>query len=360
MGYSTKTFDSYYKKLLLYYNRSRRRLEIDDIIGLRIICSFLGDIEIVKDILNENFKIVESEYIGTTYSFKEFGYQSLHVVAELPVDIPDIILYTVPHFEIQVRTKLQDAWAEVEHEIIYKSDESPLNEHLKRKLASLNANLTLADIIFQEIREYQKARQYLDAKRREDLQAKIQSIKGISMLNDFSITANETQARAAEKIPQNGNLNNLLFQALDAHSNQQYGHALKLYDKIIEQKPEPYIMSIVHNHRGMVFFALSKYESAMNDFNRAIQANPKNARAYCNRGLVYRMNEKYDKAVEDFNTSISIDALYADGYFNRAQVYYELKDYIQALNDCKKVLDLKPEYQAAQRFLQLVKSKIFG
>jgi len=358
-----KTFDSYYQKLLLFYNKSRRRLEIDDVIGLRIICSFLGDIEVVKDLLSENFKIVESEYIGTTYSFKEFGYQSLHVVAELPHDMPEEIPYTVPYFEIQVRTKLQDAWAEVEHEIIYKSDESPLNEHLKRKLASLNANLTLADIIFQEIREYQKARQYLDTKRREDLQAKIQTIKGISMLNDLSMTPNESRtktAESAEKIPQNGSLNNLLFQALDAHSNQQYKRALKLYDRIIERQPEPYIMSIVHNHRGMVYFALSEYEKALDDFNNAIQANPKNARAYTNRGLVYRMKEKYDKALEDFNTSVSIDALYVDGYFNRAQVHYELKNFPQALNDCKKVLDLKPEYKAAQKFTQLVESKMFG
>ncbi len=58
--------------------------------------------------------------------------------------------------EIQLRTILQDAWAEVEHELVYKSDISLPNQSIRRKLASLNATLTLSDLIFQEIRDYQK------------------------------------------------------------------------------------------------------------------------------------------------------------------------------------------------------------
>ena len=51
---------------------------------------------------------------------------------------------------------MQDAWAEVEHELVYKSDITLPNQSIRRKLASLNATLTLSDLIFQEIRDYQK------------------------------------------------------------------------------------------------------------------------------------------------------------------------------------------------------------
>ncbi|MFS6554050.1 hypothetical protein VPJ68_00820, partial [Parabacteroides distasonis] len=53
-------------------------------------------------------------------------------------------------------TILQDAWAEVEHELIYKTEFTPFDAPLRRKLASVNASLSLADTIFQEIRDYQK------------------------------------------------------------------------------------------------------------------------------------------------------------------------------------------------------------
>ena len=68
--------------------------------------------------------------------------------------------------EIQIRTILQDAWAEVEHELVYKSEFSPFDLPLRRKLASTNASLSLADIIFQEIRDYQtKLQREVDERR---------------------------------------------------------------------------------------------------------------------------------------------------------------------------------------------------
>ena len=66
--------------------------------------------------------------------------------------------YTCRHVvEVQVRTILQDAWAEVEHELIYKSHfRFPNSDSIRKKLAAVNASLSLADMIFQEIRDAQK------------------------------------------------------------------------------------------------------------------------------------------------------------------------------------------------------------
>jgi putative GTP pyrophosphokinase len=70
----------------------------------------------------------------------------------LPDDLANGLSFLDPPVcEVQVRTILQDAWAEVEHELVYKAEFTPFDEPMKRKLAALNANLTLSDMLFQEI-----------------------------------------------------------------------------------------------------------------------------------------------------------------------------------------------------------------
>ena len=75
--------------------------------------------------------------------------------------------------EIQLCTILQDAWSEVEHELVYKTNFNPFDEPLKRKLAALNATLNLSDTLFQEIRDYQRLLQSELNKRRESFIEKL-------------------------------------------------------------------------------------------------------------------------------------------------------------------------------------------
>ena len=75
---------------------------------------------------------------------------------------------------MQVCTALQDAWSEVEHSLFYKTEFSPFDETLKRKLSALNANLTLSDILFQEILDYKKNLHKQLKKRRENFFHKVE------------------------------------------------------------------------------------------------------------------------------------------------------------------------------------------
>ena len=356
-----KTFDSYFNKVLRYYNEGRKeKLIISDLIGIRIICSFLGDLLQVKKILLQNFKVIEVEEKSSQFSFKEFGYDSIHLQIGLPKDlISTIIPYSDLACEVQLRTKLQDAWAEVEHEIIYKSEHSPLNAQLRRKLASLNASLTLSDIIFQEIREQQRDRMQRDKKRRESIRDKIDSIEGIQYIQELpDFVKEETDAFPKADID-NGTLDQLLGKALDAHSRQDYDEALILYNKILEANHDDKINSVISNHRGMVYFVLSNYEKAITDFTRAVQTNPNNFRAYNNRGLAYRMLKIYDRAIEDFERSIEVHPMQTDAYYGRAQVYFELENYPNALQDCNNALNIEPEFKPALRFKQLIRARLF-
>ncbi|MBN1561159.1 tetratricopeptide repeat protein [candidate division KSB1 bacterium] len=354
-----KTFDSYFNKILKQFNEERDPVVIQDLIGIRIITSFIGDLDQIKRILVNNFNVVEIEEKGENRKAYEFGYDSIHLLIRLPDGIvKGKMPYTEPCCEIQLRTKLQDAWAEVEHELIYKSDDSPLNKPLKRKLASLNASLTLSDMIFQEIREHQRERQERDEKRRQTLQEKIDTMEGIQDIVKIDQSVPDDNEASIEDIS-NGSLDKLLFEALDAHSQHHYSKALRYYSFILNAKPEDQVCSIISNHRGMVYFVQSEYEKAIQDFTRAVQTNPRNYRAYYNRGHAYRMLKMYDRALEDFDHAIEVDATQPQAYLGRAQVCCEIEDYVQAVQNCHKALNVEPKFEPAKRFLQVVKAKIF-
>ncbi|MDR2471869.1 MAG: RelA/SpoT domain-containing protein, partial [Treponema sp.] len=165
----SKEFESYYKKYLKILkenqaesgnpNNSRDSSVpvsaplITDLIALRVICPFLEDQAAVERLIREHFTVIELDRKGAHFSFKEFGYESVHLLVEIPGELREKwgdCGTTVA--EIQIRTILQDAWAEVEHELVYKAEFTPFDDPMKRRLAAVNASLSLADSIFQEIR----------------------------------------------------------------------------------------------------------------------------------------------------------------------------------------------------------------
>jgi putative GTP pyrophosphokinase len=360
--YRIKRFETYYEKLVRMNHSKTTPLLMNDILGIRIVCPFLEDIDHVVRLMNENFSVIEVDRKGIKHSSGEFGYDSIHLLANLPPDsLPAIIPFTRRVCEIQIRTILQDAWAEVEHELIYKADFSPLNEAIKKKLASLNATLTLSDIIFQEIRDYQRELRQLRDKRRESLHEKIQAVDEISLLNNVEHPA----TRISEDkliIPKNSKsqLDKLIFEALDAHSSCKYDQAIHTYTRILGMKLNKQVRSIIYNHRGMAYFVQSEYKGSIRDFSRAIDYSPDNFRAFNNRGLAYRMLHQYENALRDFDRSLEINSLQVEGYYSRALLYYDLSDFSKALEDCFEALNIKPDFVPAQRLKTVIDVKIFN
>jgi putative GTP pyrophosphokinase len=91
---------------------------IKDIAGMRITCSFISDIyEISRMIANQkDIRILEyKDYIKNP---KPNGYQSLHMIVEIPIFMSDREELTC--VEIQIRTIAMDFWASLEHKIYYK------------------------------------------------------------------------------------------------------------------------------------------------------------------------------------------------------------------------------------------------
>jgi putative GTP pyrophosphokinase len=358
--YRLKSFNSFFNKVSHLRNGGNKPVAINDLIGIRIICPFLEDLSQVEQIISDNFTVLEVERKGEKKSFREFSYDSVHLLIDIKDECENgIIPNTRKVCEIQLRTILQEAWAEVEHELIYKANFSLLNESIKRKLASLNASLTLSDIIFQEIRDYQKEIESRRQKCRTSVEEKMEIPSDISIIDpNTRINAEAQQVYKNIPIKPKSELERLLFDALEEHSNNNFEEAIEIYSSILRMRPKAHVRSIIYNHRGMAYFSLSEYLKALKDFSRALEYNPKNTRILNNRGLAYRMLKQFSNALDDLNQSLDIDEYQYETLHQRALVYYDLHDNARAIDDCDKALNLHSDYEPAKNLKVILVSKL--
>lgn len=357
--YRVKTFENYYEKL----TRSERRGEngdiqpISDLLGLRIICPFLEDIEAVEKLLADNFAVIEVEHKGAQHSFREFGYDSVHLLMRIDPKQARIHLPATRNVcEIQLRTTLQDAWAEVEHELVYKSPLALPKESIKRKLAALNAILTLSDLMFQEIRDFQKEVRKRDQQRRTALGL---SAEMSDMLCMPSTLAHEEHVLPVELSGSAGGpLEKAMLSALDAHSRGELEVAVELYRQLLDMKLAPKIRALVYNHRGMARFVLGDYRLALQDFSQSLRFDDLNARAYINRGLCYRLLGKIERSLQDYEEAVALAPTMREGYWGRAQTCYEMGLLSRALADCEKVLSLQKDFAPARNLAQVIRRSL--
>ena len=104
---------------------------VNDIAGIRVICSFTSDIYRIADMIAEqrDIKVLAvKDYI--TFP-KSSGYKSYHMIVTVPVYLSDRTVDT--KVEIQIRTVAMDFWASLEHKIHYKF-EGDAPEHIRNEL----------------------------------------------------------------------------------------------------------------------------------------------------------------------------------------------------------------------------------
>jgi len=333
---------------------------ITDIIGVRIICPFLEDLAAVEELLKERFKVIEVERKGGDHTFREFGYESIHLLIDIPEDITrkrDIFCCDIA--EIQIRTILQDAWAEVEHELVYKAEFTPFDNPLKRKLAAVNASLSLADIIFQEIRSYERELNGELGKRRDSFFRKIEESTDALLFSDEGEGGKGIgpDVNALAPPSSTSSIDELLLNALYAHNKNQFPEAIAFYTQILGMNPDTTISALIYKHRGMAYFARSHYEEAIRDFEDSLALDPKSYKAAYYKGVVCSVLRRFPQAIDAYNESLKINPYQPYCLYRRGQAYYHLEDYPQALGDCEAALALEP-LEAAQKFRDMVLNKL--
>ena len=129
--------------------------EITDICGLRIIGYTNHDVKEIQSIIESEFRIDRDNSIDKSELMKEdqVGYRSVHYIATINSNRTHLMEYqeyTGIKFEIQIRTLLQHAWAEIEHDRNYKfSGELP--SEIKRRFYLVAGSLELLDREFEQL-----------------------------------------------------------------------------------------------------------------------------------------------------------------------------------------------------------------
>ncbi|MEE9361165.1 MAG: hypothetical protein V3U92_01040 [Cellulophaga sp.] len=181
-----KKFDSFFEKIDRK-GYSDPFTEIEDFCGIRIICYYASDLEKINDIINDEFMVLEQQDKSKLLGLKEFAYRSNHYITSVKgswLAAPNYRKLEGLKSEIQVRTILMHAWAEIEHKLNYKND-AQVPDKFQRKLFRLSAKFEEADEQFEELKigieEYNNS-----------LSKKIKEKNEFSIIDDFNIDSFKT------------------------------------------------------------------------------------------------------------------------------------------------------------------------
>ena len=148
-----KAPESIVKKLKRYgYDSSIDNMVnyINDIAGIRIVCSFTSDIYRLAEMIgkqNDLTVISVKDYIRHP---KESGYKSYHMLVTVPIFLSDCIIDT--KVEIQIRTMAMDFWASLEHKIYYKF-EGNAPDYISRDLRECSGIVSMLDAKMLQLNE---------------------------------------------------------------------------------------------------------------------------------------------------------------------------------------------------------------
>jgi ppGpp synthetase/RelA/SpoT-type nucleotidyltranferase len=128
---------------------------LSDFMGIRVICPYLKDVNIIRKELNKYFREVSitDKTVQIESTDDKFGYKSLHLDLKLNTRFSkktEFAPYANIQFELQIRTIIQDAWSVLDHKIKYKKS---IPQGLKRRINRLSALFEIADDEFLQIND---------------------------------------------------------------------------------------------------------------------------------------------------------------------------------------------------------------
>lgn len=154
--YRSKTKKSFLKKIKdKLSEKDYSPTSMTDLAGIRVITLIEADVQKVCDLISSMFNIHHADSVNKSEKLGEekVGYRSVHFVCDVGNDrekLPEFSAYKGLCFEIQVRTALEHAWAEIEHDRGYKLG-GKLPSHLNRRFKLLSGLLESADLEFNRL-----------------------------------------------------------------------------------------------------------------------------------------------------------------------------------------------------------------
>jgi len=193
--------------------------DITDILGLRIITYFEDDISKIEEILNREFTVDWSNSVDKgNIEIDKFGYRSIHFILQISEHKAKTIEYADYkniRFEIQIRSILQHSWAEIEHDLGYKSF-TDIPQKAQRTFYRVAALLEQADIEFtklkKEIHEFENSVSKNLRNKRELININESTIIAFVKKNPL-LREIENQVRKALKTPGNSRFDSAYISA---------------------------------------------------------------------------------------------------------------------------------------------------
>lgn len=189
--YRHKTKKSFLKKIEdKLSKKDYSPTSMTDLAGIRVITLIEADVQKVCDLISSMFNVHTADSVNKSENLGEekVGYRSVHFVCDVGnarANMPEFSSYKGLCFEIQVRTALEHAWAEIEHDRGYKLG-GKLPSHLNRRFKLLSGLLESADLEFNrltvEIEEY--AKQLNESIKKDKLNYELTSIGLKTLLDD--------------------------------------------------------------------------------------------------------------------------------------------------------------------------------
>lgn len=128
-------------------------LEFDDLIGLRVILTFKREADLVCELIRKNLKVLVEKDIQAKLGEREFGYSSVHFIAEPPPtwqSMPTFKKAAGFRAEIQVRSGAQHIWASASRVLQYRQEQN-VPPPVRRAINRVSALLEMADLEFERV-----------------------------------------------------------------------------------------------------------------------------------------------------------------------------------------------------------------
>lgn len=333
--------------------------DIADLAGVRIALYFPGDLVKVQKFIEASFQVKEcrvfpgSEVVEDTmnspYQKRFSGYWATHCRVYLKEkDLSDDTLkYAGTMIEIQIASALMHAWAEVEHDLIYKPYSGDLSYEEYQILDELNGLVLAGEIALQRLQKAVKNRvsqtgkefnnhyevaMFLHTNLGSVLEGMITEIV-LGRVDLMFQCIKTTEYQKPEKLKE-------LLTYVDI-SNQDQSVVEQLMEQLRIRQPELY-----ESYKNMLQSEELKYQLETLQINRESGNRQGEANTLANIGYIYTSKEKYDEAVGYFTKALQINIEIggrqgeANQLLNLGSSYRLLGDMTKAMDYCRQALKL--------------------
>ncbi|MEI1375733.1 tetratricopeptide repeat protein [Nostoc sp. UHCC 0926] len=135
-----------------------------------------------------------------------------------------------------------------------------------------------------------------------------------------------------------------LASGLKAYDENFYQVTLEMFTAVLQNfRIEVKWQPIALGWRGQTYRLMERYPEALQDFDRAIELDPKYDWAIAHRGDTYRIMRRYAEALQDFDRAIELNPKYNWAIALRGYTYHSMKRYPEALQDIDRAIELNPK-----------------